>query len=266
MKRLVAGVALAVVVSAPRSSAQEIRVVSTEYAFHAPARARPGIHRVTLVNHGRDVHHLVIARLTDSLDAQHAFQLLVENRPAPPDVHDVGGPNATEPGDSSFAWVLLEPGRYMISCFIQAPDGTLHVMKGMFGQIDVDGEPLAASPPAGALRITAREYALEPSRRLRAGTTTIEFVNAGTQEHDLQFVRLAPHVEASRVGARVEGDTTALRGSHFVGGISGVGPGRRAWTRVTLTPGRYAMLCFVPDERDGTLHFRHGMLREFEVR
>jgi hypothetical protein len=257
---------LALVVCGSLLQAQELRVVSSDFAFRAPARVRPGVNRVTLVNRGRDVHHLVIARLTDSLDAQQAFQLIVENKPAPSEVHDVGGPNATAPGDSSVAWVLLEPGRYMLSCWITAPDGRLHIMKGMFAQIEVAGVPLRTPQPRATLRITAREYSLETSRSIGRGVTTIEFVNDGTQEHDLQFVRLAPGASATRVAERVEGDTAALRGAEFVGGVSGVGPGRRAWTRIMLKPGRYALFCFVPDEKDGKAHFRHGMLREFVVR
>jgi len=264
MNRRIAGV-LAVFVACGSSAAQDLRVVSTDFAYRAPTRTRPGVHRITLVNHGRDVHHLVIARLTDSLDAQRAFQLIVRNQPAPAEVHDVGGPNAAAPGDSSVAWVRLEPGRYMLSCWITAPDGQLHVMKGMFAQLDVAGEPVRTVHPRPTLRITAREYSLEVSRAIRAGVTTVEFVNDGKQEHDLQIVRLDDGTSASRVAERMEGDTAAMNGARFVGGVSGVGRGRRAWTQVRLSAGRYALFCFVPDERDGKSHFRHGMLREFIV-
>jgi hypothetical protein len=30
-------------------------------------------------------------------------------------------------------------------------------------------------------------------------------------------------------------------------------------------PGRYALLCFVPDAGDGMPHFMHGMVQEFTV-
>ena len=111
------------------------------------------------------------------------------------------------------------------------------------GQVFVD--------PTSTLPTIAREYSLEVSRAIRAGVTTVEFVNDGKQEHDLQIVRLDDGTSASRVAERMEGDTAAMNGARFVGGVSGVGPGRRAWTQVRLSAGRYALFCFVPDERDG---------------
>lgn len=33
-----------------------------------------------------------------------------------------------------------------------------------------------------------------------------------------------------------------------------------------LAPGRYAILCFLPDGKDGKPHFVHGMHREVTVR
>jgi hypothetical protein len=34
---------------------------------------------------------------------------------------------------------------------------------------------------------------------------------------------------------------------------------------VTLEPGRYALICFLPDRGDGKAHFEHGMVQEFDV-
>jgi len=34
---------------------------------------------------------------------------------------------------------------------------------------------------------------------------------------------------------------------------------------VDLKPGRYALICFLPDASDGKPHFEHGMVREIEL-
>jgi hypothetical protein len=34
---------------------------------------------------------------------------------------------------------------------------------------------------------------------------------------------------------------------------------------VTFIPGQYALLCFVPDMKDGKPHFAHGMAKLIEV-
>jgi hypothetical protein len=35
--------------------------------------------------------------------------------------------------------------------------------------------------------------------------------------------------------------------------------------RADLEPGRYALICFLPDLADGKPHFMHGMMQEIEV-
>jgi hypothetical protein len=32
-----------------------------------------------------------------------------------------------------------------------------------------------------------------------------------------------------------------------------------------LTPGNYALLCFIPDAKDGKPHIMHGMMKDFTV-
>jgi uncharacterized cupredoxin-like copper-binding protein len=50
-----------------------------------------------------------------------------------------------------------------------------------------------------------------------------------------------------------------------MGGVSGMAPGMHADFPVTLTPGDYALICFVPDKTDGRLHAEHGMIKQFHV-
>jgi len=35
---------------------------------------------------------------------------------------------------------------------------------------------------------------------------------------------------------------------------------------LSLTPGEYALICFVPDAKDGKAHFAHGMMSTFVVK
>jgi uncharacterized cupredoxin-like copper-binding protein len=50
-----------------------------------------------------------------------------------------------------------------------------------------------------------------------------------------------------------------------LGGIAGLAPGNSAYFEVDLTPGNYALACFVPDSKDGKPHIAHGMVKEFKV-
>ena len=52
----------------------------------------------------------------------------------------------------------------------------------------------------------------------------------------------------------------------LTGGASGIEPGMRVSVPLQLRRGRYALFCFVPDERDGKPHYAHGMVRLLLVR
>jgi len=49
------------------------------------------------------------------------------------------------------------------------------------------------------------------------------------------------------------------------GGVSGIMPGSHAFVPVDLPAGQYALICFVPDAKDGKPHFAHGMAKLIKV-
>jgi hypothetical protein len=52
----------------------------------------------------------------------------------------------------------------------------------------------------------------------------------------------------------------------LVGGITGIAKGRTIEVPTTFTPGEYALICFVPDAKDGKPHIAHGMVKQFSVK
>jgi hypothetical protein len=50
-----------------------------------------------------------------------------------------------------------------------------------------------------------------------------------------------------------------------MGGATPMDKGRYMYITVNLEPGRYALLCFAPDAKDGKPHIAHGMIREITV-
>ncbi|HKW08829.1 MAG TPA: hypothetical protein VJO33_00530 [Gemmatimonadaceae bacterium] len=248
-----------------RVYAQTLRVVASEYAFRAPASARPGLNRVVLVNQGKELHHIVILRLPDSLDASRAFGMVMQHQSLG-NSHSVGGPGAIFPGDSSVAWITLEEGRYMFLRFIPAQDKRPHAMKGMIAQLNVTGDRLAAGAPAATLTLSASEYALDLSVPPSVGAATIEFRNTGSQDHDYALVQLPDSADPIATARRLGSADTTLKYVKLVGGSGPLGPGRRSWNRATLLRGHYAVICFAADQRDGRSHYLHGMVRTFDVR
>jgi hypothetical protein len=51
----------------------------------------------------------------------------------------------------------------------------------------------------------------------------------------------------------------------MLGGASGIAQGRHMFVTADLQPGKYVLLCFIPDVRDGRPHSSHGMAKELTV-
>ena len=250
---------------ASSADAQALRVVATDYAFRALASVRPGLNRVVLVNQGKELHHIVILRLPDSIDASRAFHKLMEHQSLGGDAHSVGGPSAIFPGDSSVAWITLDAGRYVFLCFIPAQDKLPHAMKGMIAQLEVTGARLANRAPAATLTLSASEYAFDFSVPPGAGAATIEFRNTGSQDHDYAIVQLPESADPVATARRLGRADTTLKYVKLVGGSGPLAPGRRSWNRARFVRGHYAVICFASDEKNGRSHYLHGMVRTFDV-
>lgn len=50
-----------------------------------------------------------------------------------------------------------------------------------------------------------------------------------------------------------------------IGGIAGMIPGQPAYFTVNVTPGEYALICFLPDHKDGKEHYEHAMIQQITV-
>ena len=179
---------------------------------------------------------------------------------------DVGGPNAVDPGGRSLpATVELRPGTYAALCVIPGPDAVPHVMKGMAQQFTVTGSQAQSVSLSGTRdTITLTDYAFDIPRDLGAGTHEVTVRNTGTQSHELVITRPAPGRSAADVAqwaAHMQGPPPA----HFLGGVTAIAPGQTNVLSLSLTPGRYALLCFVPDAKDGRPHVAHGMMRDLEI-
>jgi|SRR5579884_301966 len=245
-------------------------VKAYDYRFEAPATIPAGTITFRLENAGKEVHHLWIVKLA----AGHTpaeFQR-VANRwgsalKMPAWATDVGGPNSANPGQSADGILTLTPGTYILVCWIPSPDGMLHVMKGMVRPLTVTAKG-ATKPdePAADVTVMMDDYSFTLSAPLTAGHRTIRFDNRATQSHEAVLARLeGNHTVADAI--------TWLNAGQFgpapvtaIGGASGLANGQHMFIAVDLTPGRYALLCFIPDVKDGKPHSSHGMVKEIDVR
>jgi hypothetical protein len=252
-------------VTNPITDLQQIEVHTKDYAFDMPVSFKAGLTQVTLVNDGKEPHHLWIFKLEQGRKLADAFEALKAG-PAnfPKWAVNVGGPNSPVPGGKSIAIMDLEPGHYAVICVIPSPDGQPHVMKGMAKEFDVTGPRTQAVMPKVDIESTLSDYDFTFSKPLASGRNTIRFTNRAHQVHEAFIAKLAPGKRAADLLAwmqKQDGPPPAMP----MGGITGIEPGRSITIVQDLTPGTYAFYCFVPDAKDGREHIAHGMMKEFTV-
>jgi hypothetical protein len=255
----------AYVQSRPRETAPTVTITARDYTLDSPDTLPEGAVTLRLVNQGKEFHHIWIARLEGGRTVDDVLAALKTHGPLPEWVKDAGGPNAPRPeGGENSATVTLVPGNYIVACLIPSADGIPHLMKGMVRPLTVVKTGRPAPAPKGDVIMTLRDYSFFFSRPLTAGTHVIEVRNEGTQWHEFELVQLAPGKTPHDVIAFIEHGLGSPPGLP-IGGVSPLMPGGVSWFHADLQPGRYALICFLPDRKDGKQHFDHGMLQEIEV-
>jgi hypothetical protein len=122
----------------------------------------------------------------------------------------------------------------------------------------------SAREGAPAVTVTLRDYDFVFSTPLVAGTQTLRLVNEAAQHHEMFIAALVPGKKAVDFAQWAEKPAGPPPGMPL-GGITGLNKGE--WNDLTLTlePGDYALICFLPDAGDGKPHLVHGMIKEFTV-
>jgi uncharacterized cupredoxin-like copper-binding protein len=249
-----------------------VEVVARDYAFTVPASIPAGLVTFRLRNEGKELHHFWIVRLTGGKTFQDftTYMRTHGEHPAPWAVN-VGGPQPPAPGGTSNATLLLTPGNYAVFCLIPGPDGKPHMAKGMAQPLTVTAVATTSAPPGTAkptmkadIDLGLVDYDFRFSKPLTAGEHTLHVHNDATQAHELVIVKLAPGktlAEALGWAQKMAGEPPFA----MVGGITGLDHGQEAFMQAKFTPGDYALICFVPDAKDGKPHSVHGMATQLRV-
>jgi hypothetical protein len=101
-----------------------------------------------------------------------------------------------------------------------------------------------------------------------AGVVAVTFDNQGEELHEIAMVRINDDVDLSIEELAALPEEEAMSMVTFTG-VAFAAPGEADTTFLTLEPGRYGAVCFVPEgttheaEGTGAPHFTLGMLAEF---
>jgi hypothetical protein len=241
--------------------------VANDYSFSGPDRLTAGLTTVRILNEGRDLHHIQFLKLLQGKSAADFRAAIAADQHHLPDwVQYAGGPNAHGESNSASATVNLIEGDYVLICWIPDKNGVPHVALGMQKALSVrGGKPVRVPQPKPSIAITQVDYQFILSRRVESGLQTIEVVNHGTQPHEVVVVRLATGATVQDAIASFEPGASGPPRGELVSGITGIQKGVRMYFTGEFEPGRYGLICFLPDTITGRPHFLHGMTTEFTV-
>lgn len=247
-------------------AANVVTFIARDYGFEGPAQIPAGATFFRLDNQGKELHHLVIVRLDQGRTYDSLLAALRKPGPPPAWMYLAGGPNATNPGATSNATERLTEGHYAVICFIPSADGVPHMAKGMIAPLEVTPavEPAARDVPAD-VTIKLTDYAFELSTPLTPGNHVIRVENVGPQPHELALARLAPGKTIKDIEMWEKGGEKGLPPVSAMGGVAPMMANESGQFVVELTPGDYALICFLPDGKDGKAHLMHGMVKQIKV-
>ncbi|WP_018604265.1 sulfocyanin-like copper-binding protein [Mycobacterium sp. 155] len=175
----------------------------------------------------------------------------------------MGQPGMPGPG-------MMGPGRSpaVPSCSVPALPGTvvdvtLTDMHGMMGP-GMMGPGMMGMGMMGMMRIVVNPATVPP------GQVSFRVTNAGALSHELVVLPLAkgqypgqraigPDGKVDETGSVAEASRTCGADREENQNAMGIAPGASGWTTVTLTPGRYELICNI------TGHYWTGMYTELDV-
>ena len=241
-----------------------VNVVAREYQYEMPDTLPAGPTLFHFTDDGNQLHHVTLVKLEHGKTL--ADFTALPPGPFPAWAVFMGGPNTPTPhGGQDEDVVDLSPGNYAVICVIPDTDGKPHMMKGMVKALTVTPSTEARTMPASDLTLTLTNYKFTFSKPPTAGQHAIRVVNEGTQPHEAVMFRLAAGKTGEDIAKWV---STGMQGpppASPVTGISAEAPGKENTLLLDLSPGDYALLCFVPDAKDGKMHAMHGMVYNFKV-
>lgn len=241
-----------------------VRVTGEDFKFDAPDIIPAGLTEFRFLNKGPSLHHLAILKLAGGKTIDDLRAALANPGPPPSWIKEYGGANAPAPGTESNATLTLTPGNYALICFVDI-GGPPHFAKGMVRGLQVVPSKARDPKPAASVTMTLVDYNFKFSSPIRAGTRTIRVHNAGKQHHEVELVQLAPGKTVKDVLDWI-GKPEGPPPGKPMGGIAGMEPGMTQYFTADFTPGKYGLICFLPDVKDGKPHLAHGMVQEITVK
>ena len=171
-----------------------------------------------------------------------------------------GGSGLVSPKSSSLTTIKLEPGYYIIECYVKMVNGTFHSTMGMTKPIFVTSKDSGIKPPDATINITISSTdGITYDKPINKGIQTFsvhfedQIVHENFVGHDINLVKLEENANLDALESWMNWAdpkgliTPSPEGFTFLGGVNDMPAGNTGYFEVNLKPGNYAFISEVPN-------------------
>ena len=260
------------------AAAEDMAVIEAEdYAFDAPDEIPSGWTNIQFENTGEEPHVLLLTRMPEGrgledlelelsphfieaweqvragqVGPDEALALIGEGAPEwSADLQYLGGVGIIPEGEAGEVALDLEPGTYVIECYMKTEDGDFHSTEGMIRELEVTEEDSGLAPPEADASLTLTNAGIEVEGDLTAGRRTVAVTAAEWPDfmfgHNLHLAH-EPPLDTEKDEILDWLNFMGIEGLippaplEFHGGMNILPPGETGYFTVDLEPGRYMLV------------------------
>lgn len=183
-----------------------------------------------------------------------------------------GGTGLVSPHGTAVSSMYLDPGRYLVECYVKMPNGKFHSVMGMYKELTVNQETAATEEPKPTVEVeisAEKGMVFHPDIRAGEQVFKVHFRDQKLHEnflgHDVHLVKLSGNSNMKALEEWMNWTdpkglmTPSPVGVTFMGGIQEMPAGKVGYFKAKLSKGTYALISEVPSAGSKQL------LKQFEV-
>jgi len=183
-----------------------------------------------------------------------------------------GGVGLISPGHEAQTTLYLDPGYYLVECYVKMNTGVFHTNMGMIKELVVVEKKSKMEEPEAdvAINISSESgIVFEPPGNAGLYTFSVLYMDQIAHEnfvgHDVNLVKFESDANERVLEAWMDWRDPegfiepAPKGFVFLGGVNDMPEGRKGYFTASLEPGKYALISEVPNASEKNL------LKTFEI-
>ena len=183
-----------------------------------------------------------------------------------------GGVGLISGGHTAQTTMKLDPGYYIIECYVKMPGGMFHTNMGMYKVLVVSDEVSPLSEPSADINVLVSGetgISFEPPKNAGTYTFSVHYLDQKKHEHfqghDVNLVKIADGADTKKLETwmswlNLDGLIDPVpEGFTFLGGVNDMPAGKTGYFTATLEPGGYALISEVPNAAS------KNMFKTFEI-